>query len=68
MLWTLLGGTATVLGPLVGTALMYALVDMASGFTNANLLAVGVVLIASVLFFPKGVLGEARRRWAPWLP
>lgn len=68
LLWTLVGGAATVLGPLVGAALMYVLVDVASAFTNANLLAVGIVLIASVLFFPKGVLGEARRRWAPWLP
>ena len=68
LLWTLVGGAGTVLGPPVGAALMYVLVDVASSFTNANLLAVGVVLIASVLFFPKGLLGEARRRWAPWLP
>ena len=68
LLWTLVGGAGTVLGPPVGAALMYLLVDVASSYTNANLLAVGIVLIASVLFFPKGVLGEARRRWAPWLP
>jgi branched-chain amino acid transport system permease protein len=68
LLWTLLGGAATVLGPLLGTAMMFALVDLASGFTNANLLAVGVVLIALVLFFPKGILGTIRDRWLKWLP
>ncbi len=68
LLWTLLGGAATILGPLLGTALMFALVDFASGFTNANLLAVGVVLIVLVLFFPKGILGTIRERWLPWLP
>ncbi|HLF21686.1 MAG TPA: branched-chain amino acid ABC transporter permease [Aestuariivirga sp.] len=68
LLWTLLGGAATVLGPLLGTALMFGLVDLASGFTNANLLAVGVVLIALVLFFPKGILGTIRDRWLKWLP
>jgi len=68
LLWTLLGGAATILGPLLGTALMFALVDLASGFTNANLLAVGVVLIMLVLFFPKGILGTIRERWLPWLP
>ncbi|MGQ0485735.1 MAG: branched-chain amino acid ABC transporter permease [Hyphomicrobiales bacterium] len=68
LLWTLLGGAATILGPLLGTALMFALVDLASGFTNANLLAVGVVLIVLVLFFPKGILGTIRERWLPWLP
>ena len=68
LLWTLLGGAATILGPLLGTGLMFALVDLASGFTNANLLAVGVVLIMLVLFFPKGILGTIRERWLPWLP
>jgi branched-chain amino acid transport system permease protein len=68
LLWTLLGGAATILGPLLGTALMFATIDLASGFTNANLLAVGVVLIVLVLFFPKGILGTIRERWLPWLP
>jgi branched-chain amino acid transport system permease protein len=68
LLWTLLGGAATVLGPLLGTALMFGLVDLASTFTNANLLAVGAVLIALVLFFPKGILGTIRDGWLKWLP
>jgi branched-chain amino acid transport system permease protein len=68
LLWTLLGGASTVLGPVLGTALMFLLVDFASSFTNANLLMVGVVLIALVLFFPKGILGTIRQRLLPWLP
>jgi branched-chain amino acid transport system permease protein len=68
LLWTLLGGAATILGPLLGTALMFALVDFASGFTNANLLVVGAVLIALVLFFPRGILGAVRQKFLPWLP
>lgn len=68
LLWTLLGGASTVLGPVLGTALMFLLVDFASSFTNANLLMVGTVLIALVLFFPKGILGTLRQRYLPWLP
>lgn len=68
LLWTLLGGAATVLGPLLGTGIMFLLVDMASSFTNANLLMVGAVLIGLVLFFPKGILGTIRQRFLPWLP
>jgi branched-chain amino acid transport system permease protein len=68
LLWTLLGGAATVLGPLIGTAIMFTLVDAASSLTSANLLVVGVALIVLVLFFPKGILGTIRARWLPWLP
>ena len=68
LLWTLLGGAATVLGPLLGTALMFLLIDFASGFTTASLLFVGVALIMLVLFFPKGILGTLRQHYLPWLP
>ncbi len=68
LLWVLLGGAATTLGPLVGTLAMYYVVDVASSHTTAWLLIVGVVLILLVLFFPKGILGTLRRRWLGWLP
>ncbi len=68
LLWVLLGGAATVLGPFLGTLFMYYVVDITSGFTTAWLLIVGVALILLVLFFPKGVLGTVRDRAARWLP
>jgi branched-chain amino acid transport system permease protein len=68
LLWTLLGGAATILGPLAGTAIMFTLVDVASSLTTANLLAVGAVLIGVVLFFPAGILGSLRQRGLRWLP
>ncbi|MDN5928167.1 MAG: branched-chain amino acid ABC transporter permease [Hyphomicrobiales bacterium] len=68
LLWVLLGGAATALGPLVGTLFMYYVVDITSNYTTAYLLFVGVALILLVLYFPKGVLGTVRERWLPWLP
>jgi len=68
LLWTLLGGAGTLLGPLLGSGLMFYLVDFASGWTSAYLLVVGVVLVVLVLWFPLGFLGWVRTRWAPWLP
>jgi branched-chain amino acid transport system permease protein len=68
LLWTLLGGVGTLLGPLVGTGLMFYLVDYASGLTSAYLLLVGIVLVVLVLWFPQGILGTVRARWLPWLP
>lgn len=68
LLWVLLGGAGTVLGPLIGAALMFYIVDLASSATNAHLLVVGVALLALVLFAPRGLLGSLRRRALPWLP
>jgi branched-chain amino acid transport system permease protein len=68
LLWVLLGGAATTLGPLVGTLFMYYVIDFTSFYTSAYLLVVGVALILLVLFFPKGVLGTIRQRWLGWLP
>ena len=68
LLWVLLGGAATTLGPLIGTLLMFYIIDYTSGFTTAYLLFVGGALILLVLFFPKGILGTVRERWLKWLP
>ena len=68
LLWTLLGGASTLLGPLLGTAIMFTLRDLASSYTGASLLAMGAVLILLVLFFPRGILGSLRQRRWWWLP
>lgn len=76
LLWVLLGGASTTLGPLIGTLLMYYLVDLSSSllaraFPDWNLSHIGVVglaLILLVLFFPTGILGTIRERWLKWLP
>jgi len=68
LLWVLLGGAATTLGPLIGTVFMYYVIDVTSGYTSAYMLVVGIALILLVLYFPKGVLGTIRDRWVRWLP
>jgi branched-chain amino acid transport system permease protein len=68
LLWTLLGGAGTVIGPFLGTLAMTLLVDRISEYTSAYLLVVGVLLVLLILFFPRGVLGSIRDRWLPWLP
>ena len=68
LLYVLLGGAGTVLGPFVGTLLMFYLIDLSSAVTDAHLMVVGVALLALVLFAPRGLLGALRARFLPWLP
>ena len=68
LLWVLLGGAGTVIGPFLGTLLMFYLIDTASGITPAYMLVAGVVLVLLTLFAPQGLAGGVRRRVAPWLP
>lgn len=68
MLYVLLGGAGTTLGPLLGAVLMFYLIDLSSTHTSAHLLVVGGALLVLVLFAPKGILGTLRDRGLKWLP
>lgn len=68
LLWVLLGGTGTVIGPLVGTLLMFYLVETARDYSSSYMIVVGAALILLVLFFPKGIVGTLRARKAGWIP
>ncbi len=68
LLWVLLGGAGTILGPFVGTLFMFYLIDIASGITTAYMLIAGVVLVLLTLFAPQGIIGTLRRRLPGWFP
>lgn len=68
LLWVLLGGAGTVIGPFIGTLFMFYLIDYSSSLTNAYMLIAGVVLVLLTLYARAGLMGEIRKRWLPWLP
>ena len=68
LLFVLLGGAGVVLGPLVGSVLIFYLIEYAREITSAYLIVVGIALVLLVLFARKGVLGSLRRRTDGWLP
>ena len=68
LLWVLLGGAGTVLGPLIGVIFMFYLIDYASDITDAYMIIVGIALLLVTLFARRGLLGELRYRFFPWIP
>lgn len=68
LLWVLLGGAGTTLGPLLGAGVMFYLTDIASGYTSAHQFVVGAALLVLVLFAPRGIMGALRERGLKWLP
>lgn len=68
LLWVLLGGAGVVLGPVLGTIVMFYLVDFLSEQTSAYMLFVGIVLVLLVLIAPRGILGSLRRRFFHEMP
>lgn len=68
LLWVLLGGAGTTIGPLIGVFFMFYLIDTSSTYTNAYMLIAGVVLVLLTVFAPQGLAGELRKRVFKWLP
>ncbi|WP_171208344.1 MULTISPECIES: branched-chain amino acid ABC transporter permease [unclassified Ruegeria] len=68
LLWVLLGGAGTTVGPLIGVIFMFYLIDISSGVTNAYMLVAGLALVLLTLFAPQGLAGTLRKRALPWLP
>jgi len=68
LLYVLLGGPGTVIGPFVGTLFMFYLRDISSSFTDAHMLVAGIVLVLLTMYARRGIMGVVRERWAKWLP
>lgn len=68
LLWVLLGGVGTVVGPVIGTVLMFYLIEISRDHTSSYMIVVGTMLVLLVLWFPKGIAGTIRARWWGWIP
>ena len=63
VVWAIVGGAGTLLGPLVGTALFIIVREVVSTHWEHHSLIVGAVAILVVIFAPKGVVGL----WNDWI-
>jgi branched-chain amino acid transport system permease protein len=69
MLWTesgvfiisvMIGGLGTLVGPIIGGAFFVVLQEKVSSYVDWYLIIIGLVLIAIVLFMPRGLFGVRR--------
>ena len=64
LLMVLLGGVATVSGPIVGALAYVGLYDTLLRTTDLWRLALGIAIMLLVVLFPEGIAGAADRAWA----
>lgn len=61
---TLLGGIGTLLGPVVGASIVIGLQNYLANIGSWSTIATGLIFMACVLAFRKGVVGELQEAWA----
>lgn len=66
LMFLLVGGVATVMGPIVGTFLVVALFELLQDFQAYRFLVLGPVIIALVIFAPQGLIGRLNTFTARW--
>jgi len=60
-LMVLVGGTGTILGPFIGSAIMLGLRNYVSAYIDQWMIVMGLIFIITMLWTPDGVLGLIRR-------
>lgn len=60
VVWTIVGGAGTLLGPVFGTGLLIILREQLSLYWEHYLLPVGVIVILTAIFAPNGLVGIYR--------
>ena len=60
--FALLGGIATPFGPVLGATVLTLLPELLRGVADLRMVVNGLIIVASVLFLPSGLLPWARRR------
>lgn len=68
LIYLLIGGIATLSGPVVGTVGLYLLLDYMKnigikGVEEFRYFLFGLILVLVIIFFPMGIMGGVKRAW-----
>jgi branched-chain amino acid transport system permease protein len=64
VLMVLLGGMGTLLGPVVGAIIIVSMDEYLAGIGIPVPVAIGVIFVAIILVFRRGIVGEAIHHWS----
>jgi branched-chain amino acid transport system permease protein len=60
LIMVMLGGTGTLIGPIIGSSIFLLMKNLVSSYSSHWMLIIGAVFIACVLYFPGGIWGTVR--------
>jgi branched-chain amino acid transport system permease protein len=63
LLMVISGGTATLLGPIAGAAIVVIMKNVVSAYVQRWNLALGVIFVAIIIFMPEGLVPGSVRLW-----
>lgn len=66
LVYLLVGGVASLSGPLVGTLLVMGLMQFLQAFQQYQMMVLGPILVIVVIFFPDGLAGQGTRLLQRW--
>ena len=66
VLMVISGGASTLLGPIVGAALVVIMKNVASGYIERWNFLLGAIFVAIVIFMPDGIVPGSVRLWRRW--
>lgn len=62
----IVGGTGTLIGALYGSAILTVLKSVVGSFTAHHQIVIGLLFMAAVIFFPRGLIGYLAPALARW--
>ncbi|NYT79163.1 branched-chain amino acid ABC transporter permease [Alcaligenaceae bacterium] len=67
IVYAMAGGFGTIIGPVLGTLVLLSIDDLIwMRFPLVNMLLLGLVIMALILFLPRGIVGSFLRRKPEW--
>lgn len=63
VIWTLFGGSGTLIGPILGTGILVVFTDYVSAWWEHYKIVIGLLIILILWVAPNGVVGVIRERW-----